>query len=119
VSTVSPVVDDLGLLVGIVSRRDVLGMFLQSDEDILHEVQHEVFLRGMSTDPARMDVKVADGVVTVRGRLERRSSVEIADELVHAVAGVVDVVIEMTYEQDDQHLRVIDSANGVEMRNLW
>ncbi|GAB3899818.1 CBS domain-containing protein [Kibdelosporangium lantanae] len=114
-----PVVDELGLLVGVVSRRDVLGMFLQSDEDILDEIQHEVFLRGMSVDPAQLDITVTDGVVTVRGQLELRSSIEIAEELVRGVVGVVDVVSQMTYAHDDQHLRVVDSVNGVQMRDLW
>jgi len=114
-----PVVDGTGLLVGIVSRRDVLSAFLRSDEDITREVEHEVFLRGMAANPDQVDVRVLDGVVTLGGQLERRSSVEIAGQLVHAVAGVVDVVNKLTYAHDDEHLRVIDSANGVAMRELW
>lgn len=114
-----PVVDDTGRLVGIVSRRDVLGMFLRPDKDITHEVEQEVLLRGMAMNPAEADVEVTDGIVTLRGQLEFKSSVEVAESLTHGVAGVVDVVNRMTYEKDDEHLRLTDPTDGTRLRDPW
>lgn len=107
-----PVVDGVGRLLGIVSRRDVLSAFLRPDADIAHEVEHEVILRSMATDPAQVGVQVVDGVVTLTGQLERKSSVEITVSLTHAVAGVVDVVDKLTYAHDDEKLRLIDPVPG-------
>jgi osmotically-inducible protein OsmY len=97
----------------------VLTVFLRSDEDIAYEVEHEVILRSMATDPAQVHVHVTDGVVTLRGQLERKSSVEIAESLTHAVAGVVDVVNKLTYAHDDEHLRLLDPVDGTRSRDLW
>lgn len=107
-----PVVDGVGRLLGIVSRRDVLSAFLRPDADIAHEVEHEMILRSMATDPAQVGVQVVDGVVTLAGQLERKSSVDIAVSLTHAVAGVVDVVDKLTYVHDDEKLRLIDPVPG-------
>jgi len=43
----------------------------------------------------------ADGVVTLSGSADRRSSAELAVRLTRAVDGVVDVVDNLTWEYDD------------------
>jgi len=45
-----PVVDDEGKLVGVVSRPDLLRVFLRTDRDIRDEVREEVLLREMAMD---------------------------------------------------------------------
>ncbi|MCE7004653.1 CBS domain-containing protein [Kibdelosporangium philippinense] len=114
-----PVVDAVGRLLGIVSRRDVLGAFLRADHDIANEVKHEVLLRTMSIDPATVDVDVKDGVVTLSGRLERKSHVTVVESLTHAIDGVVDVVNELTFETDDESVRLVDPVDGTQLRDLW
>nr|WP_042178597.1 CBS domain-containing protein [Kibdelosporangium sp. MJ126-NF4]CEL13282.1 CBS domain protein [Kibdelosporangium sp. MJ126-NF4]CTQ98973.1 CBS domain protein [Kibdelosporangium sp. MJ126-NF4] len=114
-----PVVDSVGRLLGIVSRRDVLSAFLRPDPDIAGEVEHEVLLRTMSINPAQVDVAVTDGVVRLSGRLERKSMVTVIESLTHAVDGVVDVVNELTYESDDEGLRLVDPVDGTQLRDLW
>jgi CBS-domain-containing membrane protein len=96
-----PVVDDAGRIVGLVSRKDLLGLFLRDDEDIRREVVDDVLVRVMWIDPSRVSVSVEHGIVTLDGTVERRSSLSIIKELVARLAGVVDVVANLNYRVDD------------------
>ncbi|MEU0815981.1 CBS domain-containing protein [Streptomyces mirabilis] len=91
-----PVVDDMGLLEGVVSRGDLLKVFLRDDEDIAEEVRREVvsYLFRAPSSPVR--VQVHEGVVTLAGRVRDTSLVPVAARLVRAVEGVVDVEFELT-----------------------
>jgi CBS domain-containing protein len=97
-----PVVDEHGQLVGIVSRGDVLRLFLRDDEEIRVEVRDEVLLKTLWIDPEEMTVEVARGVVTLGGTLDRRSTIALVVEIVQSVAGVVDVVNHLSYHYDDR-----------------
>ncbi|MFF7886593.1 CBS domain-containing protein [Streptomyces sp. NPDC007896] len=90
-----PVVDEVGLLEGVVSRGDLLKVFLRDDEDIAEEVRREVvsYLFRAPLSPVR--VQVHDGVVTLAGRVRDTSLVPVAARLVRAVEGVVDVEFEL------------------------
>jgi CBS domain-containing protein len=99
-----PVVDDLGRLIGIVSRPDLLRLFLRDDEAIQREIIDEVLLRALWIEPNAVLVKVEDGVVTLTGHLERKSLVPMAIHLTRTVPGVVDVVSQLTFEVDDDRL---------------
>jgi CBS domain-containing protein len=85
------VMDDDGALVGVLSRRDLLKLFLRDDEELRTTIRDEIFGRMLWVDPNTIDVAVTDGVVTLQGELERQSEVEIAGHLVRALPGVVDV----------------------------
>ncbi|WP_329536302.1 CBS domain-containing protein [Streptomyces sp. NBC_01450] len=91
-----PVVDDVGLLEGVVSRGDLLKVFLREDEDIAEEVRREVvsYLFRAPSSPVR--VQVHDGVVTLAGRVRDTSLVPVAARLVRTVEGVVDIEFELT-----------------------
>ncbi len=96
-----PVVDELGRLVGIVSRADLLRVFLRSDEEIGEEVRTEVIRRQMGMEPGRFFVDVDRGVVTLKGRCERRSLIPVLTRLVYAVDGVVHVAQRLGWDLDD------------------
>ncbi|MFF4603145.1 CBS domain-containing protein [Streptomyces sp. NPDC001339] len=90
-----PVVDAHGLLRGIVSRADLLKVFLRSDEDLAQEVRRN--LGELFAAPAKdLNVSVADGVVTLSGRIRDSSLVPVLARLVRSVEGVVDVEFEVT-----------------------
>jgi CBS domain-containing protein len=91
-----PVATDSGRLVGIVSRRDLLRVFL---------VETEVVRRVLWATPDQVQVTVKSGVVTLIGTVERRSLIPIAERLTREVDGVVDVVCELGYEMDDSDIR--------------
>ncbi|MFE9066912.1 CBS domain-containing protein [Streptomyces violaceusniger] len=84
-----PVVDAESKLRGIVSRGDLLKVFLRSDLDIEEEVRRTVvsyLLPGSS-----VHVQVREGVVTLSGQLRDTSLIPVAARLARAVEGVVDV----------------------------
>ncbi|GAB3837810.1 CBS domain-containing protein [Dactylosporangium cerinum] len=86
-----PVVDDDGNLVGIVSRRDLLRRYLRTDDAIRGDVIESVLRGIMWIDPIEVDVTVVDGHVTLTGRIDRRSSAQIAVRLIRGLDGVVGV----------------------------
>ncbi|MQA79647.1 MAG: CBS domain-containing protein [Streptosporangiales bacterium] len=92
-----PVVDSRNILVGIVSRADLVGVFLRSDDDIRQEILDEVVVKALWESPSTVEVDVHDGVVTLRGRVEIDTLVPIAAHLAAAVDGVVDVANELDY----------------------
>lgn len=100
-----PVIDDIGDLIGIVSRRDLVRMFTRSDDEIRSEVEQEIFRRALMLTPGTAAAWVANGHVTLRGRLPRKSEMEIAVELVRRIDGVVGVASSMTFDQDDTTYR--------------
>ncbi|WP_078972911.1 CBS domain-containing protein [Streptomyces sp. MMG1533] len=91
-----PVVDDIGMLQGIVSRGDLLKVFLRSDEDIEEEVRRTVVSYLFPAFSHAIHVNVDEGVVTLRGHIRDTSLISVAVRLVRAVEGVVDVEPRLT-----------------------
>jgi CBS domain-containing protein len=88
-----PVVDSVGILQGVVSRSDLLKVFLRDDQEIAEEVSHTVLGQLPITTP--LTVRVADGVVTLGGVLPDRTLVPIVARAVRAVEGVVDIRLDL------------------------
>jgi CBS-domain-containing membrane protein len=86
-----PVVNEQDMLEGVVSRGDLLKVFLRSDDDIAQEVNREILTCLFPAPIEPIQVDVSDGVVTLTGRVRDTSLVPIAARLVRAVEGVVDV----------------------------
>ncbi|MFL4903791.1 CBS domain-containing protein [Streptomyces sp. MMS24-I2-30] len=96
-----PVLDDEDRLAGIVTRSDLLRVFLRTDEEIRDEVVGDV-LTGMLWLPRdTVHVSVEGGVVTLTGCLERRGEARIALEMTRRLDGVVDVVDRLTHRLDE------------------
>lgn len=95
------VVNKAGELTGVVSRRDVIGTFLRPDEDIRADIVEHVFKHGMWLFPGTLEVTVEEGVATLTGSVERRTTAQVAGQLTQSVPGVVGVKNGVTYEMDD------------------
>lgn len=108
-----PVLDEEERLVGIVTRRDLLQVFLRPDTDIREEVVQEVIVNTLWLTPTAVEVRVEDGVVTLEGEVERRSEVTIAGSATARIDGVVAVDNRLTSRLDDSALRAVSSpAHG-------
>lgn len=94
------VVDEAGRLVGVVSRRDLLTVYLRTDEQLTDEIRGNV-LEGALWIDSGVQVTVADGIVTLSGTLPRRSDTDIVTRLTQAQPGVVGVVNDLRFEFDD------------------
>ncbi|MFJ6054328.1 CBS domain-containing protein [Streptomyces sp. NPDC092307] len=88
-----PVVNALGMLEGVVSRSDLLKVFLRPDEELEEEIRQSVLTE--LTPGVNVDFAVRDGVVTLRGPLRDRALVPLLARAIRAVEGVVDVRLEL------------------------
>jgi CBS domain-containing protein len=85
-----PVVDPSGTLIGIVSRRDLLSVFLRPDAEIEEEARHTV--TPLLGDGSDFTVIVRAGIVTLHGQPERQDLVPVALGLIADIDGVVTVI---------------------------
>ncbi|RVU22741.1 CBS domain-containing protein [Streptomyces antnestii] len=95
------VVDEKDTLLGIVSRRDLLRIFLRDDDEIRHEIKGDILDRTLRQDPATITVEVADGRVELRGTVQFKSLVPVIERLCGTVDGVVSVRARLAYAVDD------------------
>lgn len=91
-----PVVDAHDKLIGVVSRRDLLAVFLRPDEDIAADVR-QVLDEILLAEPGDADVAVRDGIVTLTGALDPKTGthgdlIPVAIRLMWDVDGVVDII---------------------------
>jgi osmotically-inducible protein OsmY len=93
-----------GELAGIISRGDVMSVFLRPDEDIKDEIVREVFTGYLGTNTALVQVRVADGMVTLGGEVENKSMIPVAIRMARSVDGVVGVNAGLSFAVDDTRL---------------
>jgi CBS domain-containing protein len=89
-----PVVGEDGRLIGIVTRRDLLSVFLRSDDEIAERVR-ALLDDLLSADPGSVTATVRDGVVILTGHPEAahdRELIPVMIRLIWDVDGVIDVV---------------------------
>ncbi|MBQ0825954.1 CBS domain-containing protein [Streptomyces tagetis] len=91
-----PVVGSDGALAGLVSRSDLLRVFLRPDEEIAEEVRREVVAERLPGSADGIRVGVHEGVVTLSGQVPDPTVVPLVVRLVRSVEGVVDVRYALT-----------------------
>lgn len=105
-----PVVNELGRLVGIVSRRDLLTVYLRPDHAIRVDVADGVLKRVLQLGPTDVQTEVVEGIATLTGAVDRKSTAQIAVHLTRAVPGVIDVVDHLSFSFDDT---VLAATTGI------
>jgi CBS domain-containing protein len=99
-----PVRDPLtGRLAGIVTRSDLLRVYLRPCEEIRAEIQTTVLPGIPGADPARVTLAVRDGVVMISGRVEYRSAARRLAAAVRQAEGVIQVDDQLCYDIDDRY----------------
>ncbi len=95
-----PVVDQDGFILGIVSRSDLLKLFLRDDDAIRREIS-EVVSRTWPGSTG-VEITVRSGMVVLTGVVDRRSDVELLSYLAKRTDGVVDIQNLLTFRIDDK-----------------
>ncbi|MFE7233490.1 CBS domain-containing protein [Streptomyces sp. NPDC001231] len=95
-----PVVDEADRLLGIVSRGDLLRIFLRRDEAISDEITGDLLRRTLGIDPRDVTAEVRDGRVTLAGTVESRSLIPVIEQLCRGVDGVVSVSGNLAHRTD-------------------
>jgi CBS domain-containing protein len=91
-----------GKLVGIVTRADLVRAFARSDEQVLAEVREQVdYFLALAGDFSQVEANLTDGELKLSGSVRRRSSAEELPRFLGKVPGVVGVVSELTWLEDD------------------
>ncbi|MEU6897159.1 CBS domain-containing protein [Streptomyces virginiae] len=86
-----PVVDEEGRVVGILSRSDLIQLFLRRDHAIQEEILEDVLTRTLRIAPSDVTVEVDDGVVRLSGTVPHPGLLPVVVRLCQSVDGVVDV----------------------------
>ncbi|GAA2806792.1 CBS domain-containing protein [Kribbella solani] len=89
------------VLAGIVTRSDLLKAFLEPDDRILQRIRRDVVVHALWDDPFGIEITVHDGVVTLSGEVDQRSTAAVAAKLTREIDGVVDVDNQLTWVYDD------------------
>lgn len=105
-----PVVDAEGRLVGIVSRADVLKVFLRTDADLGDEVRRILDHAQREFGGSGLEATVSGGVVELRGALESKNQVDATVRAVAGVDGVIGIYSRITYERDDMEFLSLSHA---------
>ncbi|MFI1354458.1 CBS domain-containing protein [Streptomyces sp. NPDC020898] len=113
-----PVVDEEDRLIGIATRRDLLRVFLRTDEDIHRQVTDEILAAAPGLPPDAVVVSVRDGLVTLEGRLESRTDIARVVRSTWQVDGVVGVFSSLTFRLDDERQTEQSSSRGITRRRL-
>ena len=96
-----PVVDEADRLLGIVSRRDLLRVFLRGDAPIREEITRDLLHGTLGLEPADVTVEVRAGRVELGGTVEYRSLIPVVEQLCRGVDGVVSVTGNLAWRRDD------------------
>lgn len=95
------VVDDRGRIAGIVSRSDLLQVFLRTDEELREEIAGKLIPAILISSRDAVAVQVRLNIATLSGEVDRKSDIEIVTRMTRELDGVVGVVDQLSYRWDD------------------
>ncbi|MFF5404463.1 CBS domain-containing protein [Streptomyces misionensis] len=84
-----PVVTAEGVLEGVVSRGDLLKVFLREDAELADEIRRDVLDVLFPAPVEPLHVVVVDGVVTLTGKVPDATRIPLAVRMIRGVEGVV------------------------------
>ena len=96
-----PVVDEKGKLVGIVSRGDLLKVFLRTDRDLRSDIRRLVDSAQIRLGGPGIKLTVSGGIVDLAGNLESKTRLEALVRAISEIDGVVGVRSKAAFDVDD------------------
>jgi CBS domain-containing protein len=96
-----PVVDEKGKLVGIVSRGDLLKVFLRSDRELRSDIRRILDLAQVRLGGRGLKATVSGGIVDLAGDFESKTRLEAIVRAISEIDGVVGVRSNMAFDLDD------------------
>ena len=99
-----PVVED-GRLVGIVTRADLVRAYVRTDEELAETIREDVIRRTLWLDPAAFAVEVRDGIASISGHAQRRSTADMVAHATAVVPGILEVEASITWALDDSKIQ--------------
>ncbi|MEV6702244.1 CBS domain-containing protein [Streptomyces sp. NPDC051453] len=91
-----PVVNAEGVLEGVVSRGDLLKVFLRPDNDLADEIRRDIVDVLFPAPVEPVHITVVDGVATLTGRVQDATRIPLASRLVRGVEGIVGLDFRLT-----------------------
>jgi len=91
-----PVVNAEGVLEGVVSRGDLLKVFLRPDNDLADEIRRDILDVMFPAPVEPVHISVVDGVATLTGRVQDATRIPLAARLVRGVEGIVGLDCRLT-----------------------
>ncbi|TWV56738.1 CBS domain-containing protein [Streptomyces misionensis] len=91
-----PVVTPEGVLEGLVSRGDLLKVFLREDAELADEIRRDVLDVLFPAPVEPLHVVVVDGVVTLTGKVPDGTRIPLAVRMIRGVEGVVGLDCHLT-----------------------
>jgi CBS domain-containing protein len=105
-----PVMEN-ALLVGIVTRADLVRAYVRRDDEAREAIRDQVLRKTMWLDPDDMRIEVHEGIARLAGTVDRRSTAAIIERLVRLVDGVDQVECELGWELDDTEIVPAQDVN--------
>jgi CBS domain-containing protein len=105
------VVDERGRIAGIVSRSDLLQVFLRTDEELREEIAGKLIPAVLPSSNDAIGVEVRWNIATLSGEVDRKSDADMLTRLARELDGVVGVVDQLTYRWDDIDTATIQGAS--------
>ncbi|HYI46450.1 MAG TPA: CBS domain-containing protein [Actinomycetota bacterium] len=99
-----PVVDSQDVVVGVLARADLVRVMARSNDDLRSAVRENVEILG-SENFRSLEVEALDGVITVHGTVDRKSTRDLALHIASSVPGVLQVVDELDWDWDDTSVK--------------
>ena len=105
------VVDERGRIAGIVSRSDLLQVFLRTDDELREEIAGKLIPAILLSSNDAIGVEVRWNIATLSGEVDRKSDADMLTRLARELDGVVGVVDQLTYRWDDIDTATIQGAS--------
>ena len=114
-----PITGDSGELLGLLTRSDILRVFVRADAEIIDEIRNAVMKDVLWIDSRRIWVICQEGNVLLSGQTANRSDAELLVTLTRRIDGVISVQNRLTWEIDNTKLEMVPLPPGYLPRPNW